>query len=1222
MDLYSLTLSNPSSITSLTTGNFITKNSQELIIIRGSQILQIFSQNKKNLLSKKIEISTFAQIRKISKFRPLGNKTDFLILTSDSGKLTILSFYIKNEKIEYKILISQIITKTGCRRISQGYYLASDPKGRALLLASTEKNKIAFLTKRENLDDFAISSPIEANLENLICFDIVGIDIGYENPFFVSLEVNYGDQYDKHSILNTGVIKKKMVFYEIDLGLNSILKKKEIFVNNNSLKILNLNKEKNRDACFFLVCKNEIFLYDTKGTVLDQIFILRRIDRVLKKKNDLEFINYCFFKHKKYIFYLLQNNLGDIFKLNLNLDNKIEFNYLCTSKIATKMCLLKTGYLFIAIENDNHEFYAVKNLESVQETQFKPSHSENSQKQILKTPKIYIPLKINNFPGLEKVQEMENLSGLVNIKYLDLQQDTIGKYYSIQSGINGSYIKILKQGIKFDNMACSKLPIIASKIWCLTKIGKNKKDLTDIIILGNNEKSFVLKAGEKIEEFKEDLGFLLDRESLIIFENFKESKKFVNDDNTDFVIEKKIIGYTQVTKERIRFINEEGKIKDWMVESNQTIQKCCLKKDKLIIVLSSKELIYFEQNYDIYKEIARKNFESQILCLKINKKKKNRTNTNFLAIGFSDNSLRIFSLEKENCLMRLSLQMLNAPSENILFLDNILLVGLSSGYLSKNNIDLTTGALEENRLMKICENFPLNIFEINNFNKIKGCIISGGDKNFLYYKNKGQFCYKHLILDKNEKIKSLTILKSKFGENCIIYITENQELKICKFKDLDKNFNVKSKKLEFSARNILIHPESLSLIILQSQNRTLNSIEKEKRYEILKQNILKMEKGDKKLNLIDKKLLNYSPLTTDWCSKISLINPMTLKTISEISLTQKNCHIIKISLFNIKEIENESFLLVSICEEHNIIKNTYKNTYINFYGIQKETNQFNFIHKTNLKELATSFFPYKNKLLIAVGGFLRLYQMGKKQLLKKCEFKKKFRIITNIKVVNDRIFITDASDSVHMVIYNEKENQFYEIADDILPRYCTSFEIIDFHTVAISDKFGNFVVLRLPQSAEEEFNEDFGNYKMTWEMGYLNGAPVKFTEIVSYYFVNVITSIQCASIGFKNKDQILIGDVEGRIGVLIPFDYKNQLDFFRHLEMFLKNPEFGKKNVVGRNHVIFRSYYGSAKGIIDGDFCEEFFGLERKLKEEVLEGLEIREGQVLDMFEEIKFKIL
>ena len=49
-----------------------------------------------------------------------------------------------------------------------------------------------------------------------------------------------------------------------------------------------------------------------------------------------------------------------------------------------------------------------------------------------------------------------------------------------------------------------------------------------------------------------------------------------------------------------------------------------------------------------------------------------------------------------------------------------------------------------------------------------------------------------------------------------------------------------------------------------------------------------------------------------------------------------------------------------------------------------------------------------------------------------------------------------------MIKYNKKENSFVEISDTILPCYTTALEIMDFNTIAIADKFGNFSINRIP----------------------------------------------------------------------------------------------------------------------------------------------------------------
>ena len=63
---------------------------------------------------------------------------DFLIITSDAGNLTILEFGMKDENFSFKVLINEKISKTGCRRISQGFFITTDLLGRGIFLSSTE----------------------------------------------------------------------------------------------------------------------------------------------------------------------------------------------------------------------------------------------------------------------------------------------------------------------------------------------------------------------------------------------------------------------------------------------------------------------------------------------------------------------------------------------------------------------------------------------------------------------------------------------------------------------------------------------------------------------------------------------------------------------------------------------------------------------------------------------------------------------------------------------------------------------------------------------------------------------------------------------------------------------------------------------------------------------------------------------------------------------------
>lgn len=81
--------------------------------------------------------------------------------------------------------------KSGTRRVVPGQYLATDPKGRAVMIAAVEKSKLVYILNRDAAANLTISSPLEAHRSTSIVHHIVGVDVGFENPMFAALEVDY-----------------------------------------------------------------------------------------------------------------------------------------------------------------------------------------------------------------------------------------------------------------------------------------------------------------------------------------------------------------------------------------------------------------------------------------------------------------------------------------------------------------------------------------------------------------------------------------------------------------------------------------------------------------------------------------------------------------------------------------------------------------------------------------------------------------------------------------------------------------------------------------------------------------------------------------------------------------------------------------------------------------------------------------------------------------------
>ena len=71
----------------------------------------------------------FGVVRSLMAFRLTGGGKDFLIVGSDSGRITILEYNASKNALERVHM--ETFGKSGCRRIVPGQYLAIDPKGRA-----------------------------------------------------------------------------------------------------------------------------------------------------------------------------------------------------------------------------------------------------------------------------------------------------------------------------------------------------------------------------------------------------------------------------------------------------------------------------------------------------------------------------------------------------------------------------------------------------------------------------------------------------------------------------------------------------------------------------------------------------------------------------------------------------------------------------------------------------------------------------------------------------------------------------------------------------------------------------------------------------------------------------------------------------------------------------------------------------------------------------------
>ena len=156
---------------------------------------------------------------------------------------------------------------------------------------------------------------------------------------------------------------------------------------------------------------------------------------------------------------------------------------------------------------------------------------------------------------------------------------------------------------------------------------------------------------------------------------------------------------------------------------------------------------------------------------------------------------------------------------------------------------------------------------------------------------------------------------------------------------------------------------------------------------------------------------------------------------------------------------DEDFLLVGVVRDLVLNPRSVGSGSIHVYRIISAGEKLELLHKTPVDEVPGAILGFKGKVLIGVGRFLRLYDLGKKKLLRKCENKHIPNFIINIQAMGFRIVVSDIQESFHFVRYKRQENHLVIFADDTIPRWITCTCLLDYNTVAGADKFGNVSVV-------------------------------------------------------------------------------------------------------------------------------------------------------------------
>jgi splicing factor 3B subunit 3 len=345
------------------------------------------------------------------------------------------------------------------------------------------------------------------------------------------------------------------------------------------------------------------------------------------------------------------------------------------------------------------------------------------------------------------------------------------------------------------------------------------------------------------------------------------------------------------------------------------------------------------------------------------------------------------------------------------------------------------------------------------------------------------------------------------------------------------------------------------------------------------------------------------------------LNPLSGETLEMIELGENEAAF-SITTCVFQSRGPEAFVVVGTAQNLRLHPRQHSGCFIHVYRLLE--NKLLLVNKTEVEDVPLAIIEFQGRLLAGVGCCLRIYDLGKKKLLKKSENRMFSSCICRIHTMGDRVFVGDMMESVYFVKYKRFDNSLVIFADDETPRMVASSTMLDYDTIAGSDKFGNIFVLRLPPDVSDDIDNPTGN-RILWDTGYLNGAPDKIKQILHFYVGEVVTSMTKTSLIPGGAEVILYSTIMGRIGVLLPFTTREDVDFFRSLEMFMRQE---MKPICGRDHLSYRSYFIPVREVIDGDLCEQILSLPHDKLKQISEDLDRAPSEILKKLEDTRNKLL
>ncbi|KAJ2344846.1 pre-mRNA-splicing factor rse1, partial [Coemansia sp. RSA 2673] len=1143
MFLYNLTLQPASAIGSTVLGHFSGEKHQELVVARGQQRLELWRPDTTTgKLSIEHSEDLFCRIRGLSSFRMAGGSKDYIVLASDSGAIAVLEF--NNKSRRFVTVQYHEFGRTGLRRLVAGQYVASDPRGRAVMLAGVERSKIVYIITRDSEARLMLASPLEANRSGSVCFDVVGVDVGYENPVFAAIESCYEDSEGSG---------KHLVYYELDLGLNHVVRKWSTAVGDTAHKLIALPGG-NDGPSGVLVCLEgsiEYRHFTSTGEMAVYAVSIPRRSNLLNDTRGLMIVASAVHRMKNAFFILAQAESGDLYKITVDFAEdsvrRVGIKYFDTlATAASSICILKAGFLFAAAGGESggsHQLYQFENLGDDDGACFSAEGLSYFQP--------------HELSSLALVDEIEGACPMLKSQVLHVAvgEEAPQIYAACGTGARSS-LKIMRHGAEVSELAVSELPATPRAVWTVS----GGSDLIVVSFAGSTL-ALAMGEGDELAEADNALGLALDEATLA-------------------VCGVEGGGIVQVTPRAVRHVMSDGRVTEW-VPPMGVISCAAVNIRQAVVALGrSGECAYFEMHAGVLREHAeRLSVGSDVTCVALAPIPQSRLLAPLVAVGCEDQTVRVHALEPHRCLEALSMQAVADVAHAVAVMDHglgdlAMYAGLRNGLLVRAQVDPVSGDVDDTRTRFLGAR-PVQLCPSGQ------SVVALSATPWLCHVQQGRVRSTPLSYDMLDYVAPL-------GDNLVC--VAGASLRILSIDRLGASaaLTCASIPLAFTPRGFCVHDVSRYFAVIEAEHGRWAPAHY----------AAKLEESGAEDEALPPEQFGLVRNAGGWASLVRVLSPFDGETVFLDELPAGHAALCLAPV----RFGNDSYVAVGCAVGLSLRPRSCESASIRLYKWTTDGTGLELVHVTPLDDVPQSLMQFNGMLLVAAGRGLVLFDLGIRRLLKKAQSVVAPHLISSVHVhpthPDSWLFVADVQESVLLVAFNHTARVFHVIVDDSLPRYITSMRALeDGFTVVAGDKFGSIFVLRAPEAVVKSLDVDPTAARLLYEKPTRSGADIAahcWQSVAEFHVGDIVTSIDICALAPHARPVILYTTLLGAVNVAVPMVSQSDVDFFLALEAAIRKH---CPPISGRDHLSYRSSFMPVRSVVDGDLCESFYLLSHEQRE-------------------------